>query len=262
MLLLGLTGSIATGKSTVSQLLSAPPYNLTIIDADLLSRKVMEPGTKGYDQIISHFGNTISGLVPAIGAPIDREALGRQVFGNEPCRKRDRCVLNGIIHPLVQREIYKLLFRAYFRGCWAVVLDVPLLFEVGMEKICGGVLVVSVTAEMQMQRLLARDKSKGLTEDEAIKRIASQMTVREKQELCKRVFGARGWIINNNAGIPELVQEVERIMVEVKRGRGCIWTFFLWSFPPVAILVGISLIILNWERRNSYEKQKEIKAKM
>src|SRR4051794_36904128 len=102
MLLIGLTGSIATGKSTVSSILSASPYSLPIVDADLLARKVVEPGTPGYRAIVSYFGpSTPDLLLPAghdmpengptgQGRPLNRPALGKRVFGSDEQRKKDR----------------------------------------------------------------------------------------------------------------------------------------------------------------------------
>jgi dephospho-CoA kinase len=122
MLLLGLTGSIATGKSTVSNILRAPPHNLPIVDADVLARKVVEPGTPGYKAIVDYFGPTTPDLLlPADdplsggredgltgkGRPLNRPALGRRVFGNEDERVKARSVLNGIVHPAVRREMWK-----------------------------------------------------------------------------------------------------------------------------------------------------------
>lgn len=105
MLLIGLTGSISTGKSTVSAILSSPPHNLPIIDADLLARQVVEPGTKGHAAIVSHFGPSTPDLLGADGR-LDRAVLGRRVFGDDPAQRRDRGVLNKIVHPLVRREMY------------------------------------------------------------------------------------------------------------------------------------------------------------
>ena len=136
MLLLGLTGSIATGKSTVSALLSKPPYSLPIVDADLIARQVVEPGTAGYHAIVKHFSPTTPDLLlpesTPKGRPLNRPALGRRVFGSGDERERDRKVLNGIVHPAVRREMYKQMVWAYLKGYWAVVLDVPLLFEDGI----------------------------------------------------------------------------------------------------------------------------------
>merc|ERR1712093_845732 len=161
MLLLGLTGSIATGKSTVSSILSAPPYSLPIIDADILARRVVEPGSAGYAKILAHFQpSTPDLLLPfpddatydrSKGAPLNRPALGRRVFGDSED---------------VRREMYKELLKCYLRGCWAVVLDVPLLFESSLDVLCGTVMVVAVRdPEIQMKRLMDRDSH--LTREDA-----------------------------------------------------------------------------------------------
>lgn len=117
MLIIGLTGSIATGKSTVSALLASPPYSLPIIDADLLARQVVEPGTPAYKAIVNYFGPSTPDLLlpPSDGdatssqPPLNRPALGRRVFGTSEERKRDRMILNKIVHPAVRWEIYKAL---------------------------------------------------------------------------------------------------------------------------------------------------------
>jgi len=122
MLIIGLTGSIATGKSTVSNLLRAAPYNLPIIDADVLARQVVEPGTPGYKAVVKHFAPICPDLLlppsdPAChgredgpngkGRPLNRPALGRAVFGvGEQVQERRR-VLNGVIHPAVRREMMR-----------------------------------------------------------------------------------------------------------------------------------------------------------
>ncbi|KAB5570277.1 dephospho-CoA kinase [Coniochaeta sp. 2T2.1] len=194
MLLIGLTGSIATGKSTVSSILSSPPYSLPIIDADVLAREVVEPGTPGYNAIVSYFlPSTPDLLVPSgpdmpergptgKGRALNRPALGRRVFGTDEQRRKDRAVLNGIVHPAVRKEMYKGILRAYVRGNWGVVLDVPLLFEAGLDRMCGTVMVVAVKdPKVQMDRLRKRDPH--LSETEAEDRVRSQGDVRDKAKL-------------------------------------------------------------------------------
>ncbi|KAL8980643.1 MAG: hypothetical protein Q9177_005817, partial [Variospora cf. flavescens] len=147
MLLLALTGSLATGKSTVSTILSSPPHSLPIIDADLLARKVVEPGTRAYRRIITHFSPTTPDLLlpaspsppsttkqgsnddsnssnssnttkkgPKLQPPLNRAALGRRIFGSSPSRARDRRILNSIVHPAVRYEICKAILHHYIRG--------------------------------------------------------------------------------------------------------------------------------------------------
>lgn len=255
MLLLGLTGSIATGKTTVSNLLSSPPYNLPIIDADLLARQVVEPGTTGYAQIVEHFLPDAPTLVTTPNGPLNRAVLGQRVFGTVPERVSDRNVLNGIVHPLVRKEIARRVAREYVSGAWAVVLDVPLLFEAGMEVVCGGCLVVGVgNEEVQLKRLVDRDPALGV--EGARRRVQSQWGVEEKVGLARRVFGGRAWVVDNSGGLEDLAGEVARVMAEVERGRrGWGWRV-LWGFPVVAGGWAVWCVLGNWWRRRAWEREK------
>lgn len=133
----GLTGGIASGKSTVSNLLSQT-HNIPIIDADLIARQVIEPGTSGYNLVLSHFGS--DRILKPDGISIDRVIIGDIVFHDLD----ERNWLNSIIHPRVRREIVKEVFRYWIRGEWCVVLDVPLLIEAGLWKWVGEIVVVYV----------------------------------------------------------------------------------------------------------------------
>ncbi|TGO84108.1 hypothetical protein BPOR_0548g00030 [Botrytis porri] len=246
MLLIGLTGSIATGKSTVSSILSQAPYSLPIIDADLLARKVVEPGTPGYDKIVAHFSPTTPDLLlppspdhdNTKGAPLNRPALGRRVFGDSEERKRDRAVLNGIVHPAVRKEMYKQLLGCYLKGCWAVVLDVPLLFESGIDVICGTVLVVAVRdPKIQMQRL--RDRDSHLTEEDAENRVKSQGDVREKAKRCQARGEGYGLVVWNDEGKDELRTELQKVMESIQGKSPRWWAWLLLLCPPLAGLAGV-----------------------
>ncbi|CAD6445081.1 859a7f81-af57-459e-8ae3-3796f4a7d190 [Sclerotinia trifoliorum] len=269
MLLIGLTGSIATGKSTVSSILSQPPYSLPVIDADLLARKVVEPGTPGYQKIVAHFSSTTPDLLlpPSPdhdnkkGAPLNRPALGRRVFGDTEERKRDRAVLNGIVHPAVRREMYKELLRCYLKGCWAVVLDVPLLFESGIDVICGTVLVVAVRdPKIQMQRL--RDRDAHLTEEDAENRVKSQGDVREKAKRCQARGESCGLVVWNDEGKDELKMELQKVMETIQGKSPRWWAWLLLLCPPLAGLAGIwnywrnTVINKEWKRGELQAKAK------
>ncbi|KAK4978402.1 Dephospho-CoA kinase cab5 [Elasticomyces elasticus] len=273
MLLLGLTGSIATGKSTVSNLLSAPPYNLPIIDADKIARQVVEPGTSGYASIVSHFSPTTPDLLlpptpenggenglNGKGRPLNRAALGRRVFGEG--LEVDRKVLNGIVHPAVRREMYKQMIWAYLRGNWAVVLDIPLLFESGWEPLCGTIMVVAVTdPTVQMQRLRARDEH--LSEEDAKNRVASQWDVRDKAERCLARGEGKGVVVWNDGGKEELETEVRRVMIAVRRGSPQWWAWLLLLCPPLAATSGLWNYLRSWLAKKRWEKQKmQAKAKL
>jgi dephospho-CoA kinase len=263
MLLLGLTGSIATGKSTVSSLLSKAPYSLPVIDADLIARQVVEPGTSGYAAIVAHFSpSTPDLLLPDAGRPLNRPALGRRVFGSGADKERDRAILNGIVHPAIRKEMYRQMVWAYLRGNWAVVLDVPLLFESGWERYCGTIMVVGVSdPAIQIERLRARDAH--LTEEDARNRVMSQGDVREKAERCLRRGPGRGVVVWNDHDRSYLEKEVQRIMLDVRRESPRWWTFACWIVPPLGALAGLwswyrmRKVQLQWE-----EEKKKAKAKL
>lgn len=128
----GLTGGIATGKSTVSTLLRA--HNISIIDADVLARKVVLPGTHALQKIANHFGQDI--LLP--DGSLDRQKLGSIVFSDE----RQRKVLNGIVHPAVRRAMLWEVLRCWWRGERMCILDIPLLIESGLWRFVANVVVV------------------------------------------------------------------------------------------------------------------------
>ncbi|KAJ5500838.1 Dephospho-CoA kinase [Penicillium fimorum] len=264
MLIIGLTGSIATGKSTVSSILSTPPYSLPIIDADLLARKVVEPGTAGYKAIVNYFGPSTPDLLledaptnPS-GKPLNRPALGRRVFGSTEERKRDRQVLNGIVHPAVRWEVYKALIYHYLRGQWAVVLDVPLLFESGMDLICGTVIVVGVhDPEIQMARLRARDAH--LTAEDAENRVRSQGDVRTKatQAEFRGTKTGRGVVVWNDADKAELEVAVKEAMASIEASSPRWWAWTLLVAPPVGVGVAAWNLIVNFATQKGWEKKKQ-----
>ena len=266
MLLLGLTGSIATGKSTVSQLLASAPYNLPVVDADKIARQVVEPGTSGYQKIVSTFGPSTPDLLEpptsenggehghsGKGRPLNRPALGRRVFGEG--KDEDRKALNKIVHPAVGKEMYRQMLFAYLRGCWAVVLDVPLLFESGWEPMCGTILVVAVKdPKVQMDRLRARDEH--LTEDDAKSRVAAQWDVRDKAERCLRRGDRAGVVVWNDGDKADLKRQIDQVMIQVKRGSPQWWAWLLLLFPPLAALSGGWSYVRSWWIKRQWEKEK------
>ena len=274
MLIIGLTGSIATGKSTVSALLGAPPYSLPVIDADILARQVVEPGTAGYKAIVAHFGATTPDLLveaapPAmpedgpngLGRPLNRAALGRRVFGDDPGRRADRAVLNSIVHPAVRRAMLAAAARAYARGAWAVVLDVPLLFENRLDRFCGSVIVVAVSdPDIQLRRLRARDPH--LSEDEARDRVRSQVDVRVKARRCEARGPARGAVVWNDGGKAQLEEELRGVVASLRAASPAWWGWALWLCPPLGLAAGLWTYWRNvginrrWEETELREKSK------
>ncbi|WEW56243.1 Dephospho-CoA kinase cab5 [Emydomyces testavorans] len=269
MLLIGLTGSIATGKSTVSSLLSAPPYNLPIIDADVLARKVVEPGTSGYKAIVDYFGPTTPDLllpeeVPGKGRPLNRPVLGRRVFGDSEGRKKDRAVLNGIVHPAVRWEMYRALLWYYLQGHWAVVLDVPLLFESGLDALCGTVIVVGVKdPSVQMERLRSRDPH--LSAEDAENRVKSQGNVLGKVERAqfRGVESARGVIVWNDGDKDALKAEIKKVMTRIEASSPRWWAWVLLLAPPLGISVAAWNLAINYRGKRDWEdKQRKEKARL
>lgn len=171
MLVIGLTGGIASGKSTVSK--DFRNLGLPVVDADVIAREVVEPGKKAYKQVVEAFQNDVPDLLHE-DKTLNRPALGRAVFG-----KKDKlAILNKIVHGAVKKEIARQLLTLYAKGHGLVVLDVPLLYESGLHYICGATVTVSCLKDLQLKRLLERNPE--LSEDDCRKRIDSQLSSEER----------------------------------------------------------------------------------
>ena len=179
-LLVGLTGSIATGKSTVSRMFAH--LGARVLDADLLAREVVMPGQPAYLKIVEEFGH---GVVQDDGT-LDRKALGAIVFAEPARRKR----LEEITHPAIaarQQRILSVLDEEAFEAI--VIWDVALLFETGGVAKMDRVVVVATDPETELARLMARD---GMAEADARTRMASQMPVAEKAKRAHYVIDNSG----------------------------------------------------------------------
>ena len=168
MLLVGLTGNIASGKSTVARLLSE--RGATIIDADVLARRAVEAGTPAYDEIVKRWG---PGVVAPDGA-LDRAALRRLVFSDEHQLEE----LNAIVHPEVTALRDELVSRARDRGDRIVVCDIPLLFERGLTDDFDRIVLVDAPRPVRLERLV---RNRGLEETEAMGMITAQMPAELKR---------------------------------------------------------------------------------
>jgi dephospho-CoA kinase len=163
MILVGLTGGVATGKSTVAKMFKQG--GAAVINADLLARQVVEPGKPAWRAIVKLFGKTVLNH----DRSLDRQALGSIVFHNPKKRRQ----LERIIHPRVAREQQRLVRWIAKRKPHAVVIyEVPLLFEAGVDKRVDKIIVVTVDRNTQIARLKERN---GLSRAEALRRIRSQM---------------------------------------------------------------------------------------
>lgn len=261
MLVIGLTGSIASGKSSASRILSLPPHSLPVIDADVIARQVVERGTKGLEQVKKHFLATTPDLLNEDGS-LNRAVLGRRVFGDSEERKRDRQTLNGIIHPLVRKEMLKEIVKHWIRGHWAVILDVPLLLEAKLDLLCGSVVLIDVPdEEMQVQRILRRNReveNGNMTEEEARGRIASQMPSKEKVSILERQWVSRGkgFVISNDGSLTDLERKLGDAVKRMKGSRSSFWTWSLLLFPVWTVVRVAWIVLQNQRRKKAYDKSK------
>lgn len=177
-LIIGLTGSIASGKSTVAKMLEE--VGLPIVDADLVARIVVEPGTPTLEKISEVFGKEV--LLE--NGELNREKLGEIIFHN-PAK---RVELNSIMHPAIRQEMLRQRDELTEAGEPHIVMDIPLLFESHLQHFVEKILVVSVTEENQLTRLMERNH---LSKEEALARIATQLPLSEKEK------GADAVIYNN-----------------------------------------------------------------
>lgn len=200
MRLIGLTGSIGTGKSTVSGMLR--DLGVPVIDADEASRAVVEPATEGLQQIVKAFGPDVLGPDGAL----DRARLASIVFTDAERRNQ----LNSIVWPLVGQWMADQTAKAVERGAEVVVHDVPLLLENPARRgMYERVILVYAPPEVALQRLLER----GMTEADARARIAAQKPIDEKRELADIV-------IDNSDGLDATRRQVERAWAEITASTG------------------------------------------
>lgn len=192
--IIGITGGIASGKSTVSLYLQE--LGFTIVDADLASRAVVEPGEEAYHQVVKAFGEDIL----LTDGNIDRVKLGSIIFNDQ----EKRLLLNGIVHPAVRNWMRLKTEAALSSGEETVFMDIPLLFESKLTFMVDKTLLIYVDEQVQLKRLMNRN---GLSETEALARINSQMPLADKKALADAV-------IDNNGDINETKRQVKVILSE------------------------------------------------
>ena len=196
-LLVGLTGNIASGKSTVARLLSE--RGATIIDADVLSRRAVEPGTPAYERIVERWGSD----VVAPDGLLDRAALRNLVFPDHDELEE----LNRIVHPEVNRLRDRLVSDAVGRGDRVVVLDIPLLFEKKMVDEFNRVVLIDAPRPLRLERLV---RDRGLDETEALDMIAAQMPAELKRARADYVIDNVGTLTDLEAKVAQVWMELER----------------------------------------------------
>lgn len=182
MYIIGLTGSIASGKSTVSRILAE--CGAPIVDADLIAREIAKRGQAGWSGIVEAFGEGV--LLP--NEELDRMKVGEMIFRDA----KKRAMLDAIMHPIILERINTQIEELARAGYKAAVLDIPLLLELGWQDKVDAVWLVAVSPDVQKMRLMARND---LTEEQALARIASQMSIAEKRQYADQII--------ENDGTPE-----------------------------------------------------------
>ncbi len=197
MKLIGLTGGIASGKSTVSAILRR--LGAAVVDADDLSRQVVQPGEVAWQEIVDAFGAEV--LQP--DQTIDRQKLRKIIFNNPVARKN----LETIIHPRVRALAERRIQEYAAAGYEVVVYEVPLLFEVRLHETLRPVILVACDAKTQTERIVRRDR---VSRADAQKTIAVQMSLEEKRKLAD-------YVIENNGSLEELDQRVRELWKKLTR---------------------------------------------
>lgn len=193
-MIIGLTGSIASGKSTVAKMLE--DLQFPIVDADKVARVVVEPGTETLAEIAETFGPEVI----LENGQMDRQKVGSIIFHDPTKRKQ----LNDIIHPAIRKEMLRQRDKYVSDGHPHVIMDIPLLFESGLQSYVEKILVVSVNEKNQLARLMQRN---GLSEEEARARISAQLPISVKEQ------GADA-VIYNNQSLEETKAQLHYILNE------------------------------------------------
>lgn len=193
--IIGLTGGIGTGKSEAAKFLAS--LGAVHLDADAVSHELTQPGGEALEPIRAEFGE---GVFREDGT-LDRQALANITF-SDPARKR---ALEAILHPRIQRDLMRGIDRAAEEGAKVVILDVPLLFETGMDALCDETWVLSADPETQVARVMMRDR----VERELVEaRIQNQMPAEEKEKLATQVIPTERPMEKTQAELAALYQQV------------------------------------------------------
>jgi dephospho-CoA kinase len=194
--LIGLTGGIASGKSTVAAILRR--LGAAVVNADELAREVVQPDTAGWKEIVDTFGAEV--LQP--DRTLDRQKLRKIVFSDPEARKK----LEAIIHPRVRALAEQRIEEQAEAGFEIVVYEVPLLFEGNLQNSLRPVVLVATDLATQKKRLQSRDQ---LAESEAEKHIAAQMSLEQKRRLAD-------YVIENDGSLEELERRVRDVLAKIK----------------------------------------------
>ena len=193
-LIIGLTGGIASGKSTIANMLKNE--GITVIDADVESRLAVEQGEEAYDHIVNHFSKSI--LLE--DGSINRAKLGEIIFNI----KEERMKLNEIVHPAVRKRMLQKKESAENNGEAIIIMDIPLLYESKFTELVDKTLLVFVDEDIQLQRLMERNH---YSKQEALGRIHSQMPLADKKRLADVV-------IDNNGSLEQTELQLKNVLSE------------------------------------------------
>ncbi|XP_050683776.1 dephospho-CoA kinase domain-containing protein [Leptidea sinapis] len=218
MFIVGLTGGISTGKSTVLSIFRE--NGVAVIDADQVARKVLEPGTRAWREVRNHFGDEV--LWP--NGKMNRVKLGEIIFSN----KKKRTKLNSITHPKIQHEMMKMALKCFISGHSYIIMEVPLLFETGrMLAFMHKVITVVCDDDQQLERLRNRNE---VTEARAIQRIKCQMPLDQK-------IAMSDFVIDNSGDIEDTREQTEDIIRVLNMSK------FTWYFRIVSFFAFFSILI-------------------
>lgn len=220
MFIVGLTGGIATGKSSVAAVFRE--CGIPVIDADQIARKVVEPGKPAWHKIRKEFGPEVF----LETNELNRAKLGDLIFNNIEMRKK----LNAITHPDIYKEIYWQTFKYVLQGHQFIVMDLPLLFETGhMLNYLHKIIVVTCEEDLQLQRLMERT---GFTEAKAKLRVAAQMSLEKKADMANFVI--------ENSGTEQDTRQQTIKVINVLRSSKYHWKLrFLLGFCCTILLAGV-----------------------
>lgn len=197
MKVIGLTGGIASGKSTVSRILREE-FGIPIVDADQISRDVVAPGGAALERIAEAFGSEY--LLP--GGGLDRKRMGALICEDTKAKNR----LEGILHPIIEHHVENIIADYRARGMDLIVYDCPLLLEARQERFVDSVALVVTDIALRVQRLMERD---GIAEDEARKKIAIQMSDDDKERYAD-------FLISNDGDEEALREALSRLVMRWK----------------------------------------------
>ncbi|XP_060119685.1 dephospho-CoA kinase domain-containing protein [Heteronotia binoei] len=226
MFLVGLTGGIASGKSTAVAVLQE--LGCAVIDADVIARQVVQPGLSAYQRVVRAFGPEIL----TESGDIDREALGGIVFSQPEKRQ----LLNSITHPEILKEMLKQILKYFVLGYRYVILDIPLLFETHtLTRFMKHTVLVYCDPQTQLSRLMRRN---GLTQAEAEARIAAQLPLDQKVRMADHV-------IDNSGSLEATKRQILKLHSSLEDSLDFVWV----RLVAVTAVAGVSGLVYFLLRR-------------